>query len=430
VRRLTLTLWNTTANALPRIAVLLAGLYVAYRFGAEVFARYSLAITTVAVAGNLFGGTLTTVGSKFVPQYSQGRQDELGKGFFSLMVVSAVLAATSALTILFTAPALARLLAVEPPPTELLRWSSFVIAAVILHGGAAGLLAGSARFTRLAAGNAAGVAVFAIVIVPLADRLGSVGVLLALAGLYFVAFAAAIASVWPALTRDFRATGGRELLTRFRSTAAFLLPMFIAVGMVPPVLWICNGLLARDGNLLDVARINAAYGWFALMSFLPAMLAQVEFVRVSQLKARGDVAGLARVLRRFIVQNLVLMLPVAAAGVALAGPLMNLYRVDDADGRLCLRLMLCAALIASLGNPAGLFLTVVDRIWIASLFNIGWAVIAMMAALALRDRGSVGIAFAFLVAYALHFLVATAVAHRIVALRTVSRGASSTPHRR
>jgi O-antigen/teichoic acid export membrane protein len=315
---------------------------------------------------------------------------------------------------------------VEPPPTDLLRWSSVVVAAVILHGGVAGILAGSARFTRLAAGNAAAVVTFAFVLVPLADAFASIGVLLALGGLYLVATIAALVSVWTALTRDFRATTWRETRTRIRSIAAFLLPMFIAVGMVPPVLWICNSLLSRDGNLLDVARINAAYAWFAFMSFLPAMLAQVEFVRVSQLKARGDVAGLVQVLRKFIVQNLALMLPVAVAGALLAGPLMSLYRVDDADARLCLRLMSCAALVASLGNPASLFLTVVDRIWVASLFNIGWAAVALIAAVALRGHGAVGIALAFVVAYSLHFVIATIVAHRIVGARTgAGKGAES-----
>ncbi|MEP6679428.1 MAG: hypothetical protein ABJB78_09020, partial [Betaproteobacteria bacterium] len=43
--------WTGIANALPRAALLLAGLYVARRFGPDGFARYSLAIVTITVAG-------------------------------------------------------------------------------------------------------------------------------------------------------------------------------------------------------------------------------------------------------------------------------------------------------------------------------------------------------------------------------------------
>jgi hypothetical protein len=71
------------------------------------------------------------------------------------------------------------------------------------------------------------------------------------------------------------------------------------------------------------------------------------------------------------------MLPIAFVGGIFAGPLMGLFQVDDPDGRLALRLMLGAAVVASLGNPATLLLAVIDRIWVASVLNISWAVVAL-----------------------------------------------------
>jgi len=71
------------------------------------------------------------------------------------------------------------------------------------------------------------------------------------------------------------------------------------------------------------------------------------------------------------------MLPIALAGIALAGPLMELFRVDDADGRWTLRMMIAAAFIASLGTPTGLFFAVIDRIWLATMLSLGWAALTL-----------------------------------------------------
>ena len=57
---------------------------------------------------------------------------------------------------------------------------------------------------------------------------------------------------------------------------------------------------------------------------------------------------------------------------------------------------------ASLGNPAGLLLAVIDRIWVASMLNIGWAVVALTAAWSLRGHGAVSWSAAFAIAYTLH----------------------------
>ena len=67
--RLVPAFWNAVAGALPRLALLLADLYVAHRFGPDEYARYSLAFATFALLGTLPGMTLTTVVSKFVPRF-------------------------------------------------------------------------------------------------------------------------------------------------------------------------------------------------------------------------------------------------------------------------------------------------------------------------------------------------------------------------
>jgi hypothetical protein len=144
----------------------------------------------------------------------------------------------------------------------------------------------------------------------------------------------------------------------------------------------------------------------------------VEFVRMSQAKARGDTAMLPRALRRFVMQNALVMLPVALIGAALAWLLVGVYRLEGPAAERTLMLMLAAAFVASLGNPAGLFLAVVDRIWLASGLNVAWGIITLALAWWLRDGGAQSVAFAFLLGYAAHCIVATLIAQRLLARET------------
>jgi O-antigen/teichoic acid export membrane protein len=407
--------WNAIAYVVPRVAVLVSGLYVAHRWGQEAFARYALAAVTLMVVGNLVGASLGTVASKYVPEFARGDVTLLGRGFASLLLLAVGFSVTLGVAVLCLAPALARAFAVNPPITNLLEIAGVAIAACILNGAMVGLLFGSAKFKHAAFISVLAGGVFAACLVPLNDLAGPGGTLIALAVFYAVSAAAALFIVRVQLQEDLRRSRRHEVRERSIIMLRYFLPMLLAAGMITPVVWLCNAMLARSANgLNEVARFSAGYNWFAVASSIPAVLAQVEFVRMSRSRARGDSKGLARALRLFVAQNLLFVAPVVIAGAAIAGVLMGLFQVDDAQARLCLRLLLAAALVASLGNPAGMFLAVIDRIWIASLLNVGWACIALACASWLRGAGAVGVGVAFLIGYSVHFLVANAIAWRLV----------------
>jgi O-antigen/teichoic acid export membrane protein len=414
--RLGQAVWSGVAGVLPRLALLVAGLFVAQRFGADAFARYSLAAVTLALAGSLPGVTLTTVASKYVPEFAAGAA-ALGAGFRAIAVLSAVLAVAIGCAVFALAHPLAVAFGVEPPIDGLLRITSLAIAASIVSGGLAGLLVGSARFRASALAQLAGFVAFALALAALQTTDGRAGlelVLAALALLYAVAALAAAVQARTGFARDMPP----RLRPRVRKLWSFFVPTLLAAGTVVPVVWISNALLSRSADsLADLARFNAAYQWYAVVSFIPAVLAQIEFVRMSHAKARGDVAGLATEMRRFMARNAIVMLPVALAGVIVAPWLAGFYRLEGAAAERTMQLMFCAALVASLGNPAGLFLAVVDRIWLASALNVGWGIITLAAAWLAFDAGSIGVAAAFLGSHVVHALGATAIARRLVAVR-------------
>ena len=410
--RLRAAFWNGIAGALPRVAVLLAGFYVAQRFGADAFARYSLALSTLAVAGSLPGATMTTVASKFVPDLGRRRAPPRRRlrGNRALRTGARGARRRRALPRRATTRADLRRRAAgrRPDPGRGVRGG---------HDGgrrrARGPAVGSARFGTAAAAYLGGFVLFALGIVPLADQVGIAGVLIALGLLYLGAAVVGLAVSGRRLVRDARAP---RLRRRMPALLGFFVPTLIAAGLVAPVVWGVNALVSRGPEpLANLARFNAAYSWFAVVSFVPAVLAQVEFVRMSQAKARGDTALLAREMRRFVLQNALVMLPIVVVGAALASQLVGVYRLEGPAAERTLMLMLAAAFVASLGNPAGLFLAVIDRIWLASGLNVAWGIITLALAWWLRDGGAQSVALAFLLGYAFHCLVATLLAQRLLA---------------
>jgi O-antigen/teichoic acid export membrane protein len=406
--------WNGLAGALPRAALLLAGLFVANRFGPDDFARYSVALVTANLAGNLPGSVLSTVASKFVPELAGGRLERAGPGFAALLAVASGLALVVAAALWLLAPVLGRLFALEPPVDALLHVSAAMAAGAIMAGAANGLLLGSGRYRHAAEVNVLAVVVFGALLWWLSGTLGVASALVALFALYA---ALAVAALWRTRARmldDLHRVDAATLRAQMRAMLGFFVPTLLAAGIVTPVVWLCTLILARGGEpLANVARFNAAMTWYSVLSFAPGVLAQVEFVRLSARKGAGELHRLRTEFLQFVLQNLALMLPIVLVAMAVAHGLMGLFGLHDDASAHALRILLIGILAASLANPAGLFLAVVDRIWVASLLNVGWAVVALALAWALRARGTEGVVLAFAIAYTLHFLVASACALRL-----------------
>jgi O-antigen/teichoic acid export membrane protein len=406
--------WNGLAGALPRAALLLAGLFVANRFGPDDFARYSVALVTASLAGNLPGSVLSTVASKFVPELAGGRLERAGPGFAALLALAGTLALTVLIALWLLAPPLGRLFALEPPVDALLHLSAAVAAAAIAAGAANGLLLGSGRYRHAAEVNVLAVLVFGALIWGLASALGVASALVALCALYASLAAGALWRARRGIRDDMRTVDRPTLRRQVRSMVAFFVPTLLAAGIVTPVVWLCTLILARgDEPLANVARFNAAMTWYSVLSFAPGVLAQVEFVRLSARKGAGELQKLRAEFLQFVLQNLALMLPIVAIAMALASWLMGLFGLHDEASAHALRILLVGILAASLGNPAGLFLAVVDRIWVASVLNVGWALVALSLAWLLRAHGTQGVVLAFAIAYTAHLLVASACALRL-----------------
>jgi O-antigen/teichoic acid export membrane protein len=402
------------ASALPRGALLLTGIYVARASGHEAFADYSLAIATVTLAGGTVGTALMNLGSKRVPELAH-RHGAHGAGFASLLAFGAALALMMGIALLALAPALSAGLGRGEALTETLRVASLVVGAMVIHGSLNGLTLGSARFATAGLSAVIGTVAFAALLLPMTFQWGMLGTMGAIGLLYAVMAAFLTSVVGPLARGDVGRPERPKWLSQWQPSAAFLAPIILYTAVFPVVVWVANLLLARGPDaVLNIARFNAAYNWYAIATFVPTVMIQVEFVHLSRARASGQGYEFLRLLRYAVLQNMLVMAALVVAGTLLAGPLMSLFRVDDADGRLCLRLLFLAALFIGTAVPLILAFTIMDKVWIATAHKVGWGLLTHGIACFLRDLGAVAIGIAFAAAYAAHVAVTAMVAIRLM----------------
>jgi len=259
-----------------------------------------------------------------------------------------------------------------------------------------------------------GTVAFAALLLPMTIQWGLLGTIGAIGLLYAVMAVRLTSAVGRLVTRDLRRPGRSKWLSQWQPSISFLAPIILYTAVFPIVVWLANLLLARGpAPVLNIARFNAAYNWYAIATFVPTVMIQVEFVHLSRARASGEGYEFLRLLRYAVLQNVLVMTALVVAGALLAGPLMGLFRVDDADGRLCLRLLFLAALFIGTGTPLVLAFTIMDKVWIATTLNVGWALLTLGIAWFLRDLGAVAIGIAFAAAYAVHVVVTAMVAMRL-----------------
>lgn len=411
--RVTSVFWSAVANALPRGALLVSGIYVARTAGHASFADYSLAVATVTLGGGMFGTALMNLGSKRVPELAH-RTGVSGAGFASLLAFGGALALATASILLVLAPGVAALLGRGVAFGETLSVAAAAVLAIVIHGSLNGLVLGSARFATAGLSALVGAAAFAAALVPFTARWGTSGALAAIAVLYLVMSALLTLPLGPDVSRDIGRPGAsRKLLWQWGASIEFLAPIVFYIAVFPVVVWLANLMLARGPDpTLAIARFNAAYNWYAIATFVPSVMNQVEFVHLSRARARGEGQTFLRLFRYSVLQNAVVMAVLVGVGLLLSSTLMALFRVDDAAGRLCLRLLFIAAYFVGVGLPFILMFTIIDQVWVATALNFAWGALTLTGAWLLRDLGAVGLGVAFAVAYAFHLTAAALLAVR------------------
>lgn len=397
------SLWSLFGSAIARILILVAMILVARILGQVSFGEFGLIQATLGVTGLMAGMGLGSTAARFMAQCATSDPVRAGRVVALVMSVSFGTVLLATIMLISASGFIARAMLDAPHLQNALVWGSLLMAATAFRGIQSGFFAGLEKFDILAKLNILDGIVSLVVMVFLAHLMGVEGAVLGLA-----LGATTVVLVGRVLLMD--ELKGRGIAVRYRGCGAdwriltgFSLPSLMAGLVATPVLWFAMILVARsEQGLAGLGLYNAAYQWHGAMVLIPMILMSVSIPVLVQEWEAGRKERFRAVTLWICGLMLAVCLPAAALTALLSPWIMGIYGPGFREGWTVLVLLLAAAPLHALAKITSGALLGMNRAWWVLGVNLGWgATVLAVTAWLVPTRGVMGLAIAFLTAYAI-----------------------------
>jgi EPS I polysaccharide export inner membrane protein EpsE len=188
----------------------------------------------------------------------------------------------------------------------------------------------------------------------------------------------------------------------------FSLPSALTLALWTLGTWSASALLVRQpGGMAEMGLLAAANQWFSAMMFVPGVLTQVLLPTYAE-RLAGNRRSEARKLA--VRSSLLVLLGMALLVVpmVLLSPLIaGLYGSEFRGGATVFATLFLTAAIAAPYGALGNYLVAEERMWVRFQINLLWAVVLVVGAVFLIERGALGVALATLTAYVIQTALIT-----------------------
>lgn len=167
--------------------------------------------------------------------------------------------------------------------------------------------------------------------------------------------------------------------------------------------WAASVYLVSHASYAEMGVFNAANQWFAILLFIPCVVADTFLPILSDYAGKRDKHTLKKIIKTGLKINLSICIPLAIF-VTLASPwIMKLYGSGYENGYPTLILIALAAMASSLQNLLGNFLAATNHMGAQVLCNIIWVIVYVLLTHNLVDAGyqSISLGASALAAYAI-----------------------------
>jgi O-antigen/teichoic acid export membrane protein len=397
------SLWSLFGSATARILVLVAMILVARVLGQVSFGELGLIQSTLGMAGLMAGMGLGETGTRFVAKYATSDPLRAGRVIALVTSVSVGTVVLATVALISVSGLIAGAVLNAPRLQSALVWGSLLMAATAFRGIQGGVFAGLERFDALAQLNILDGVASLVAMVFLAHLMGVQGAVLGLALGTIMVWLVGRILLKKVLT-------GRGIAVRYRGCGAdwriltsYSLPSLLANLVATPVLWFAMTLVARSGQgFAGLGLYNAAYQWQGPMMFIPMILLSVSIPVLVQEWEAGRKERFRTVTGGICALTLALSLPPAVVAALFSPWIMSLYGPGFREGWTVLVLLLAAAPLHALTKIVSGALLAMNRAWWVLGLNLGWsATLLAVTGWLVTTRGVLGLAIAFLAAYAM-----------------------------
>ncbi|HEY8551147.1 MAG TPA: oligosaccharide flippase family protein [Vicinamibacterales bacterium] len=404
-RRLTSgAIWSLGGATLSRGLTLLSMMAVATMLGQLRFAELGVVQSTVNMFGSLGGSGFGLMAIKYVAELRTSEPERAGR-ILALSSVTATLAAAIFAGLLFVlAPWLAAETLAAPHLSGLLRLSSVLLFFTAVTQAQGRALTGFEAFGAAARVEMAAALLSAVLLVAGAKWRGLEGALWALTigmGVRWVLSVIALSRVTRrAAVRWTLRHASREWRLLYR----FSLPALIGGAISAPIAWISNAILVNGANgYAEMGLFHAANQVRTAILFVPLTLGSMFLPVLSNVRA-DSAKDFGRLLTLTVVVN-TLCCGAAAVVVSLASPLILAgYGPGFQAGRPTLIVLAFSTIFVGLSYAFGQAIVSAGRMWVLFGLNMLWGSLVVLLSWLFvgRGYGSVGIAWAHVIAFAAH----------------------------
>lgn len=412
--------WVLVGAVAARVLRMPISIILARLMGPTKYGELGIVSGSIDLFATFAGFGLGLTATKYVAEFRTRDPLRAGRILAASTVVAAVSGAIFAIALVAIAPVLAARTLANPHLTGPLRIGAVAMLFSAMNGAQMGALYGFEAFKIVAYLQAA---------------LGVLDLPFMLAG-YFLGglngvlwgMACSRLSAWLlmgfALRAEARRNGVHIVFDHWKHELAvlwhFSVPAALAGVMVMPVNWICSTILVNQPRGYAAMGIfSAANQWNSVLLFLPVVLGSGLLPILSDRMGERDGRSSRKILKVMMQLNGIIVVP-CAIGMSLFSPwIMHMYGQGYRDAWSTLIATVWAAAVIAILTPVGDVIAASGRMWLGLLMNAGWALIYIIATVLLVRWGSLGLASARLIAYAVHATWASAFAYRLIARNSV-----------
>lgn len=351
--------WTGGAAALDRLIGLIQAYYVARLLGIELFGKYGLLFTTVALVSMVTGLQLGLTATVQISRYRTTQPARAAAVMRLCELLTFGLSAIGIAAILVAPDIIANWLLDAAYGGDVIVAGAFIALFAVVGGVQESILQGFEEFARLSIARVA-TSLLGLLLLLILSRPGD---------LPSVITAIAVASVIRTLALFFlkeltaRRLGlrmrFRDILGSARVVIEFSVPSLL-ISLVSGLSQWYGLLLVRagEGGFKDIAFLTVGQQWRGAVTFLTSVLASVAVPMMSRLLSSGDAEATRRIHRLSIVTNLLAAGVVVTFVIAASGSLLAAYGDEFQNGKLPFALVVATTL-------PGVYILVLQNLFIS-----------------------------------------------------------------
>ena len=399
--------WSFSGTAMGKLCLLVAGVLCAHLLKQEVFGQLGMIRSTLNIFIVFGASGIGVTATKLISTY---RTNDIPR-LLRMTRLTFRLAWVMALVLMVFCFVLARPIARHILHAEHLTFelqiASLLLLFSILYGVQNGVLTGLEQFKIMARNTFVGSLLEAVLMV---------------AGAYFWGLTGAIVGLGIGLGALFwvnqlsikkhyaQYVVGEMQPTHTPNDWSMLLndciPATLSALMVTPTFWGIRTILLQHDGYNSLALFEAADQWKVMMLFIPTAISQIVLPILTSIRQQRQQ------FRHVLLANIALIVGISSMitlmVLLLGGPIMQLYGKGFSDKMPVGYLALCN-IFSAYSNIIEMSIYSKNKMWQAFVINLFWAIVLLVSAYWLVERGlnATGIALAVLIAYGLKSILAT-----------------------